>query len=144
LLGRDKSTGELGDFGGGVKKDEWLLTGGLREFMQETKGIFGNMYSSINELTNKLALYSTQMTIIFVPVPSEWIEKAPMLFRSKVSNDRHSNEMSELVWLDERSFRYHITSRSSRMLWKKVKTFFQDNYIPKSDLGFWLHHIYVS
>lgn len=144
LLGRDKTTGELGDFGGGVKKDEWLLTGGLREFIQETKGIFGGLYNSINQLTNKLALYSPQMTIIFVPVLSDWLEKAPALFKSRVSSDRHSNEMSELVWLDDRSFHYHVTSRSSRMMWKKVKTFLQDNYIPKKDLGFWLRHVYLS
>lgn len=144
LFGRDRSTGELGDFGGGVKKGERVLFGGWREWMQETKGIFASSYDNVNSLSNKLALVSPQMTIIFVPVSPEWIEKAPKLFMNTVLTDKQSNEMSELVWLEEASFRHHVTSRGSRMIWKKVKTFFQENYIPKKDIGYWLHHIYLS
>lgn len=143
-LGRDRTTGELGDFGGGVKKDERVLSAGLREFAQETKGIFGERYSSINNVTNKVALCTPQMTIIFVPVSPDWIEKAPELFRNKSCTDKHSNEMTELVWLDERSLRYHVTSGSSKMIWRKVKTFFRDNFLTEREIGNWLRHIYLS
>lgn len=144
LLGRDKATGDLGDFGGGIKKDERALVGGWREFMQETKGIFRGEYGGVNTLSNKLALITPQMSVIFVPLACEWLTQAPLLFSSKVCSDKQYNEMSEIVWLEEGAFRYHVLSPSSREIWKKVKVFFKDHYMSRRDMRNWLHNIYLS
>ena len=45
LFGIDRETGDITDLGGGVKRDEFSLEAGLREFREESDEIFGTIYS---------------------------------------------------------------------------------------------------
>ncbi len=85
LFARDKLTKELGDFGGGVKKDEFSLMAGMREFCEETHGVFSHIYTTPNDVTNKLAIIdfkrqTPSMAIIFVPLENKWITDAQEMF----------------------------------------------------------------
>jgi hypothetical protein len=132
LLARDSATRELGDFGGGVKKHEFSLNGGFREFTEESNGIFSNYYSSPNELLDKLAvLDGEKMAVIFIPIDSKWLEKgkAQKTFEDskKTSKRRISDEISEFIWISEKEFIDLILSPSkfrTIKLWKMVRSFF--------------------
>lgn len=74
ILGIDTKSGDVTDFGGGVSfKKENALIGGLREFAEETLGIFGNI--SINEIGNCVSVYDDNNLIIFIPLQFNIAEK---------------------------------------------------------------------
>lgn len=109
LLARHAETGELGDFGGGIKKVEFALNGSIREYTEETNGIFSKFYNSSNDFLDKLALVDgDKMVVIFVPIGRYWLqnENAQNAFVDSKSNGckKSSEEISELVWVDEDRF----------------------------------------
>jgi len=131
LLARHKATGELGDFGGGIKKIETTLEGGIRELHEESRGIFENIYKTPSDMASCITLVDRQdMAEIFIPLDPEWFVSAKIKFhatgsyserskiagpcseRSKIAgpcSDRGisrtkkklSDEISELVWVSE-------------------------------------------
>ena len=132
LLARHGETNELGDFGGGVKKSEFSLNGSFREYDEESNGIFSKYYSSSNDFLDKLALVDGErMAVVFVPIDKTWLRNrnAQKAFtESKNENGRKSsNEISEVVWVDEEKFVQLVTRRTSRnedKLWTLVQKFF--------------------
>ena len=77
ILGIDTASGNITDFGGGISfKRENALTGGLREFSEETLGVFGNI--DVEEIKNCIAVYNEKEIIIFVPfeinIKSKYLE----------------------------------------------------------------------
>lgn len=68
ISGIDNKTGEVTDFGGGVsyKIDTNALSGGLREFMEESLGIFGAI--NLEEIKDCPVVYDPNNIIIFVPM----------------------------------------------------------------------------
>lgn len=131
LLARDKSTKELGDFGGGVRKSEFALTAALREFYEESHGIFGQIYKSESDMSNKVALVDgNNMAIIFAPLESAWLEDAQRVFLENPPKKKKEDEVSELVWVSEYNFSSLIKgeSVSRNILWSKIQSFFRKNY----------------
>lgn len=132
LLARHKDTNELGDFGGGVKQTEYALTGGLREFVEESKGIFGDVRKNVNDMFDKIALVDNErhMSILFIPIDADWFQKASIAFSRQNEGKKCSDEISELVWVSENTFRSLIYyPRSQRnVMWKKIRNFFVDTY----------------
>lgn len=144
LLAKHKKTGELGDFGGGIKKNEFALLGGLREFKEESRGIFGNKYENTNNVVDKVVLLDNNMAIIFIYIDQKWIQEANSLFintslttskesdhrgtpkeKSYTSRNKYSDEISELVWVNEFEFQRLVMGEKIRgnMMWKKIKIF---------------------
>lgn len=66
-LGVDASSGEITDFGGGIsyRKDKTTLLGALREFTEESHGVFGTF--TPDAIQNCMAIYNNAMMIIFIP-----------------------------------------------------------------------------
>lgn len=128
LLAHHSKTRELGDFGGGRKKDESALSCCLREFMEESHGIFNEEYSTINDLQDKISLTDgSKMTIIFVPVSEKWLNDAVTAFKKKRTKN---DEIRDIRWVDRSTFFDLIRPRKSHSLgdkkykmWKKVSNF---------------------
>jgi hypothetical protein len=132
LLARDGISKELGDFGGGVRKNELSLMAGFREFREETRGIFYG-YESANDIAISLAVKDPEdkMAVIFIPVSNGWLEDAPKLFKEISSSKRKFNEISDIVWVNESSFKDLIRGSGRRgmdVMWSKVRRFFNPIY----------------
>lgn len=132
LLARHGETNELGDFGGGIKKNEFALNGAFREYKEETNGIFA--YSSCNDFLDKLAIIDgNKMAVIFIPVNKTWMmnNSARRAFHSVAENPKKSfNEISDVVWVEESKFVNLVMDRNlsdgtNDKLWILVRKFFQ-------------------
>jgi hypothetical protein len=133
-LSRDKATEELGDLGGGVKRPECALEAGVRELNEESRGIFSHIYGSANDMSNKIAILDgLNMAMIFVPLESRWIEDAQPAFIGIRPLKKKSDEVSELVWVNENTFLGLINGKKSPqgILWTTIRSFLKKTYLPK-------------
>lgn len=136
LLARHKFSGDLGDFGGGVKKEETTLKGALREYFEESNFIFVNEKA---DLDHSVAIVDDKMAILFLFIKQEWFYKAEKTFaRQKKreslypSQQPGTDEISEILWVSEEQFvnliRYPKSMRcrpgNNPKLWKLVINFF--------------------
>lgn len=130
LFGIDAAHNELTDFGGGVKKNETVVTGGLREFNEESRGIFSNIFN-FNDIQPCITLYNETMAIIFIPLQPKWFYLAEDLFYRFRYDCKDFNEMKGVIWIDSESLaRDYITEqeRVRTKMWIKVKSFFKENF----------------
>jgi hypothetical protein len=115
-LGIDSAYGDLTDFAGGVKKDETVIEGGLRELEEESQGIFGKITPS--EVQNCTTFYSSNMLIIFIRRDVD-MEKIKRDFLSRVNkkepNTNKEIEVSNIVWLESKDFLDSINSKGRRL-----------------------------
>lgn len=99
-LGIDLIYGNITDFGGQVSytEDRNAVVGGLREYYEETHGIFGQ-FNPEQVKDCKVALRDDMM-VMFVPLEI-YPEKASIEFlkKAKLSADR---EIKELIWLNKK------------------------------------------
>jgi transposase len=135
LFPKHKSTQELCDFGGGIKKNETALSGGFREFLEESRNIFDitidNLIHSIAWLNKKKT-----MALIFVHVDVSWYTNAGVKFHSVPSENlkKCSSEISDILWIDMATL-HSIISSDDETMWYKLKFFFKNNIeIPKLSL----------
>ena len=132
LLARDQDSGDITDFGGGVKQNETSLTASMREFREESDEIFGTLYDRINSSATNVALFDRSMSVLFVPLSNDWYELAQQKFNQRrmiLSCDKKKshNEVSELLWFDEKEFRQLISPDNTKM-WSRVRRFYYRNY----------------
>jgi len=127
LVAIDKKSGDITDLGGGVKKNECSLIAALREFKEESKEIFEDIYDQINNLSTNLALVCNQMSVLFVPLEERWFELASQKFNSNKINKKTYNEVSELLWVDQDEF-LDILEGKNREMWKRLRNFYKGNY----------------
>lgn len=132
LLARDQDSGDITDFGGGVKQNEVSLTASMREFREESDEIFGTLYDRINNSATNVALFDRSMSVLFIPLSSEWYDIAQQKFNQRrmiLSCDKKKshNEVSELLWFDEEEFRQLISPGNTKM-WSRVRRFYHRNY----------------
>ena len=144
LFGIDKESGDITDLGGGVKRDEFSLEAGLREFREESDEIFGNIYDHPNNYLRNIALSSNNMCVLFIPLALEWYDSAIPLFERRKTIpfptiDGHTKkkshcEIERLVWIDEDSFIELIQSRTGccqlpnicdHQLWSRLQKFYR-------------------
>lgn len=135
LLARHKDTNELGDFGGGVRKYEFALSGGLREFNEESRGIFSDQSKNINDRVNDIAIVDNDniMAILFLPLNLDCLDdKIQDKFSNKNQFGKYSNEISELVWFDEKGFEellfYPKERLTGNIMWRKIQLFIKRFY----------------
>ena len=143
LLGIHADSGDVTDFGGGVKKHEYDITGGHRELDEETKAIFKNAIS-LNDLNTCVAAVMEDprrrnnrrdgdggMSVIFVPIGNDWFEKAPVLFDNASKKGNSHNEISRLVWLCEDDFLRLVRSPDEvpdYTMWSRLRKFYSSVY----------------
>ncbi len=134
LLARDRLTDELGDFGGGVQKYETCLMAGLREFHEESRGIFSSEYTTVEDMASAIAYVDKHMAIIFIPVSPVYLRTAEQNFINIKPVKKASLEVSELIWISEKYFTdliytppFYADPSRSHVLWEKVQLFLQKN-----------------
>lgn len=143
LFGIDRETGDITDLGGGVKRDEFSLEAGLREFREESDEIFGTIYNRPNDYMRNIALSTRDMCVLFVPLAVEWYSEAILLFEKRKmepfpaeGNGKKKShcEIERLVWIDEDSFLDMIRSRSgfcqlpdvsNHQIWSRLQKFYR-------------------
>lgn len=103
-LGLDSTYSNMTDFGGGVKKtDATCYDAALREFDEETLGVFELTREKVPDYS--LVLYNETMMIIFVKIESEInIEEVHERFNmNKIGMEWI--EISELIWMNKEYMR---------------------------------------
>lgn len=130
LFGIDWRTNDLTCFGGGIKKTEFSLKGGLREFREETREIFDHMVYDINHKACCMGLYSKNMSVLFVPVEEEWYTRATKLFREYAKDNIYKkgyNEIARLVWIEYSDF-LSLLHPNDRRMWRRIKKFYREEF----------------
>ena len=105
-LGLDTVYGELTDFAGGVKKDEDIISGGLRELKEESFGVFGNI--KYEDIKDCLGVYCSNMLIMFLPVKVD-MNSIKKMFNERVTHHRDNHyrgeiEVSSITWIEKTNF----------------------------------------
>ena len=136
-LGLDCKSGDITDFGGGVsyRKDGSALNGALREFNEESHGVFGEFTPS--QLQDCMVIYNRSMLIIFLRIDNIMsplidltvnepvtVEPGPVELSAKFeSRATPRSEISNLIWVDETEFRDLIVTgvHHGRRLYSRVR-----------------------
>ena len=100
-LGIDSQYGTLTDFGGGVKKYETFAKAASRELEEESLGVFNFKSDKIYE--NSMAIYDTNMIIMFVNIKIDSINDSVIKFHKKYSKVNQS-ENKGIIWIHEDVF----------------------------------------
>jgi len=118
VLGLDASHGDLTDLGGRVEKRETPIIAAIREFQEESQGVFG--YIRPEDLENSLAIFSVDLLLIFVKL---------IFDRSVISNafkrriERIQNlEVSRLIILDTEEFQRAVSGKYHYKIYDPVRT----------------------
>ena len=98
ILGIDRKSNNLTDFGGGVKiSKENPLEAGIREFNEETLNIFNTSYK---EIKKSLCVYSNEMLIIFIKNKNYQLENTKYIedFKKKLGNNKN-HEIKSIIYI---------------------------------------------
>ena len=103
----DRKTSEITDFGGGVsyKKDKTTAGGALREFTEESLGVFGKFHPS--SLDDCVVVYNNNMAIFFLPLRCN-PEEVTKTFTVRYKKEK-TNEVSSLAWMDKKRFLHYLS-----------------------------------
>lgn len=100
-LGVDTKSGDITDFGGGVSKfDGTIINGALREFKEESLGIFGSIQPS--ELRKFITIYNKKIFSIFIKFNVQPI-KINQIFQERVKMIPNP-EVKDIMWFSEDNF----------------------------------------
>jgi hypothetical protein len=145
LTGVHAQTGEITDFGGGVKDGESDLMGAYREFHEETRGIFQeevsmelletcvtlNKPKSTKEIGSlKTKVFYEGMSSIFVPINNKHILTASQQFLKADSEDR---EISKVLWINEKDFEKLLNGKVTGCgrMWSVLRNFYKEGFSPE-------------
>jgi len=110
-LGVDTESGNLTDFGGGVKKDESVIDGSLRELAEESLDIFGVI--ELENLKKSVTFHTYNMAIVFIPLDVDMSE-IKRKFSNKIS-EKEKPEVCDIVWLSAEEFLESIHGRGMKL-----------------------------
>lgn len=101
-FGVDNKSKEITDFGGGIaysREKETPTGGALREFCEESAGIFQNKidYSNITDIP--VVIYQN-IFIMFVPINYSSLDEISKEYQN-LTNQNPKREISKIVWLTE-------------------------------------------
>lgn len=121
-LGTDSKSHDLTDFSGSVKyyKNETCIDGALREFKEETLGIFDEL--TIEDLLNFYAVHDEENMVIFIMINSD-MKKIKEAFNNKVKYEKES-EICSIFFLESSIFRYFIKNKprnKNHVLYEKLR-----------------------
>lgn len=131
-FGIDTRTSELTDFGGGVQKqDKTPINTAIREFREESLGIFDPLW--LDDLNGQYLIYSKKMLIIFLYCGMIDTHITRFKFNFKLSNLLHKqSEVKGIIWLDSNELLECIKYDKYR-IYSRVKNFLK-NPILKDNL----------
>lgn len=126
-LGIDTNSGELTDFGGGISykdhKDKNVIYGALREYQEETLGIFGPI--NYEDTMDNVAIYNHNNLIIFIMIIIN-IDKSHELFEHEYQLLHNNNILPEVCgikWVTVNEFKEIVAKRGK--MFHRVQTFLQ-------------------
>ena len=108
-LGVDSAFGDLTDFGGGVKQNETIIEGGLRELEEESHNVFGKIYPE--EVSDCMAFYTNNMMIVFIKRNVK-INETKKNFKNIVTDN---SEVSDIYWIEKEDFISSISGKGRRI-----------------------------
>lgn len=141
LFGVDRATQELTDFGGGVKNGETSLTGAIREFREESRGVLATRYYMPNMYETSYSLVDRQMSIVFLPMHPTFYDGIPRMFRALGADKRRCDELSDVRWLSMTEFVKIVFDANNKKMWKRVKRFLSNTITD--DFTYILTHTYI-
>jgi hypothetical protein len=127
LMGVDRRTRELTDFGGGVKINESLIDGALRELHEESCEIFVNTITK-DLLIKSPVLINKNSAIFFVCIDDIWLNKAEIAFKEAQENLILFKKHIELIgvkWIDGNYFKSIAFDRHNRCMWSRIQNIFR-------------------
>ena len=110
-LGVDSSYGDLTDFSGGIKKEESLVEGGLRELEEESQNVFGDIKKE--DIQDCMAFYTKNMMIIFIHRNVD-MEEIKRNFQNRISG-KTQLEVSNICWLEKEDFLNSVNGKGKRI-----------------------------
>lgn len=110
-LGIDTESKNLTDFGGGVKKGETIVEGGLRELEEESQGVFGIIKPK--DVGYTVSFHCHNMAIMFIKLSVD-INDINKRFRERITV-MPSMEVSGITWLDTEEFLESIHGRGQKL-----------------------------
>jgi len=125
LLGIDRLSRDLTDFGGGVKSNETMVDAAYREFFEESCMVFKDVVAKEDltdapVVTNRLR----NVAIFFLRIDSKWLNIADIEFRNKqqeLSGIKKHNELIGVKWVEQDNFKQIVFNRKSQCLWKRIQ-----------------------
>ncbi len=107
-LGIDTQSGNITDFGGGVKMGETIVKGGLRELAEESQNIF-----DIRDVDDSIIFHCYNMAIMFIKTDKNSTQSYN-LFRNRMRNEIDP-EVCDIVWLTTEEFLESIHGRGHKL-----------------------------
>ena len=95
VLGIDRDSQDVSNFAGSPKPPETTMSAMIREFEEESLGIFGTLTAQM--LRDCIAIYNKRELIVFVRLTWTFNEDIHKLFNTRV---KRSSEMSDIVFYD--------------------------------------------
>lgn len=134
LLGIDKKTRDLTDFGGGVKVTETMLSGGCREWSEESCKIFDDEVTE-ERLNRSIAVVTDnwRAAIIFYHVDQKWLSLAPKVFKerqSELAGIKKHQELINVRWNEQEIFNKIIFDQRFTCVWSRVRNIIKWNTTP--------------
>lgn len=131
LLGVDRSTRELTDFGGGKKATESMIEAALRELNEESCKIFDGIVT-LEQLKFSPVVTTKDKTIaiFFVRVDPKWIDIAEKTFvenQQKFQDIKKYNELVGVKWVEQERFKLIAFDRRSHCMWKRIQNILRWN-----------------
>ena len=126
-LGIDIGSTNITDFGGGVKYSEEndAVTAALREFKEETCGVFGQItVSQVGQC--KVVVKGTNIMIIFIPL---CVDPVNIVHRFEQAQSVATDpELESIIWLDRTEFEYMISygQHQNHTLYEPVQDLLRD------------------
>nr|QBK89882.1 MAG: NUDIX hydrolase [Pithovirus LCPAC101] len=100
-LGVDHESGDITDFGGGIKKKDFsLIDGTLREFTEESLGVFGKF--SHDEIEKCICVYNQHTMIVFIPLKLDK-NKINKTFNQRLKYVKEP-EVDSIFWITKETF----------------------------------------
>ena len=110
-LGIDTHSGNITDFGGGVKKEETIIEGGLRELEEESQSVFGTL--TPKDVEDSVIFHCYNMAIMFIPMDVD-PTSISNTFKKNVANCPEP-EVCGIVWLTTKELLESIHGRGNKM-----------------------------
>lgn len=141
LFAIDTKSSDYTDMGGGIKGDEYPLSGAVREFKEESNAVFPPEMYSVNLFVKLPMAICDKTSSIFYPIEKGWLEDAPRLFNEQRKKMKGANqklnkgydEVSGLKWFSEKELLELCIADPSEggvKIWKKLKNVYRTILTP--------------
>lgn len=130
LLGVDRRTRELTDFGGGCKANETAIDAAWRELQEESCKLFENLEQKALEQSVAVMTKDQQAVIFFMKISTELLTDTQEKFKRKQEQLQDYKKHLELIgvkWVEDTYFKVIGYDRNNHCLWKRIQNILRWN-----------------